>query len=116
MTVRVGWSAIAPEFADAAKVSLKNSQLRRNLRNATNTIRGKRARVVGEMPDWEELRQAASDIKTHTMRHLDRYVLQFEENVTRAGGKVHWARDADEANAIIADLLHAYGAKEVIKV
>jgi L-lactate dehydrogenase complex protein LldF len=116
MTVRVGWSATAPEFSEAAKVSLRNSQLRRNLRNATDTIRAKRARVVNEMPDWEALRQAASDIKAHTLRHLDRYLLQFEENVTRAGGHVHWARDADEANQVVTKLLQGYAAKEVIKV
>ena len=116
MTVRVGWSATAPEFSEAAKISLKDSQLRRNLRNATDTIRAKRARVVNEMADWEALRQAASEIKAHTMRHLDRYLLQFEENVIRAGGHVHWARDADEANGIVADLLQGYAAKEVIKV
>src|SRR5438067_12024630 len=116
MTVRVGWSAIAPDFSDAAKVSLRNAQLRRNLRNATDTIRAKRARVVNEMPDWEALRQAASDIKAHTLQHLDRYLLQFEENVIRAGGHVHWARDADEANQTITKLLQGYAAKELIKV
>src|SRR5262249_2793344 len=116
MTVRVGWSATAPEFPEAAKVSLMNSQLRRNLRNATDTIRAKRARVVNEMADWEALRQAASEIKAHTLRHLDQYLLQFEENVIRAGGHVHWARDADEANQIVTKLLQKHAAKEAIKV
>src|SRR5262249_61699796 len=96
MSVRVGWSATAPEFPEAAKVSLRNSQLRRNLKNATDTIRAKRGRVVSEMADWEALRQAASEIKAHTLRHLDRYLLQFEENVIRAGGHLTCAREADE--------------------
>jgi len=116
MTVRIGWSATAPDFQDAAKVDLGNAQLRRNVMHATNVIRAKRAKVVAEMPDWEQLRQAGSDIKAHTLRHLDRYLLQFEENMTRAGGHVHWARDADEANQIIRGLIAQYGGKEVIKV
>jgi L-lactate dehydrogenase complex protein LldF len=116
MTVRIGWSANAPDFQDAAKVSLKNAQLRRNVKHATDVIRAKRAKVVGEVPDWEQLRDAASAIKAHTLRHLDRYLLQFEENVVRAGGQVHWARDADEANQIVRGLIEQYGGKEIIKV
>ncbi len=116
MTVRIGWSATAPDFQDAAKVSLGNTQLRHNVKYATDVIRAKRAKVVGEMPDWEQLRQAGGDIKAHTMRHLDRYLLQFEENMTRAGGQVHWARDADEANQIVRSLIAQYGGKEIIKV
>jgi len=49
-------------------------------------------------------------------RHLDRYLLQLEESVTRAGGVVHWARDADEATAITGDLIEAAGARDVVKV
>src|SRR5205814_7168244 len=47
---------------------------------------------------------------------LDCYLLQFEESLTRAGGHVHWARDADEANQIIRGLIEQYGGKEIIKV
>jgi L-lactate dehydrogenase complex protein LldF len=50
------------------------------------------------------------------MRHLDFYLEQFETNCTAAGGTVHWARDADEANEIIVGLVKAQQAKEVIKV
>ena len=49
-------------------------------------------------------------------RHLDTYLEQFEENCTRAGGHVHWARDADEANRIVVDIIRSHGESEVIKV
>lgn len=81
-----------------------------------HTIRGKRANVVGELPDWTELRAAGKAIKDETLRHLDRYLIQLEEAVTRAGGHVHWARDAAEANRIVADLVKATGESEVVKV
>ena len=51
------------------------------------------------------------------MRHLDEYLLQLEESVQSAGGHVHWARDAAEANRIIAQGSQGpRRAEEVVKV
>jgi len=105
-----------PTFEASARESLRDSQLRRNLGKATQTIRRKRAVAVEEMPDWEELREAGRALKERTLRHLDDYLLQLEGSVTRAGGVVHWARDADEANRIIAGIAKEKGAEEVVKV
>jgi L-lactate dehydrogenase complex protein LldF len=103
-------------FPEAARVELANTQLRTNLRHATDTIRAKRARVVSELPDWEELREAGMRIKQELLANLDRYLLQFEEAVQAAGGQVHWARDAAEANSIVAKIARAHGVTEVVKV
>ena len=105
-----------PTFEESAKASLANPQLRRNLGKATKTIREKRAAAVAEMPDWEELREAGRALKARVMRHLDEYLLQLEDSVTRAGGHVHWARDAAEANHIIAGIAKDHDAREVVKV
>src|SRR6202042_458409 len=72
--------------------------------------------AVAELADWEELRQAAKAIKDHTLAHLDTYLLRLEANVTQAGGHVHWAADAGEANAIVTGLVRAAGADSVVKV
>ena len=114
--IRVGDAAAAPDFPAAARDALANVQLRRNVRHATTVIRDKRAAVVGEMADWEELREAAHHIKDHVLRYLDFYLEQFEERCTRAGGQVHWARDADEANRVVIDIIRAHGQSEIIKV
>jgi L-lactate dehydrogenase complex protein LldF len=103
-------------FPEAARVELANVQLRTNLRNATDTIRAKRAKVVEELPDWEELREAGKAIKADVLAHLDEYLLQFEAAVEAAGGHVHWARDAAEASAAVADVARAHGVDEVVKV
>ena len=103
-------------FPVAARRALADAQLRTNLRRATTTIRAKRAAVVGELPDWEELREAGRAIKERTLRHLDGYLEQLEGAVTAAGGVVHWARDGAEANLIITDLVRAQGVDEVVKV
>jgi L-lactate dehydrogenase complex protein LldF len=103
-------------FPKAARGALADSQLRRNIGHATSTIRAKRARVVGEVADWEALRDAGAEIKERALRHLDVHLERLEESVTRAGGTVHWARDGAEACAIVADVARAHGADEVIKV
>jgi L-lactate dehydrogenase complex protein LldF len=106
----------AESFPVAARRELRNQQLRANLRNATDTIQRKRAAVVAEMPDWEELREAGRAIKADVLARLDAYLLQFESSVEAAGGHVHWARDAAEANAVVVDVARAHGATEVVKV
>ena len=103
-------------FPEAARTALGDAQLRRNLAKATGTIRAKRAQVVGELPDWAELRAAGAAIKDQVLANLDRYLVQLEEQVTARGGVVHWARDAVEANRIVTDLVRAAGADEVVKV
>ena len=103
-------------FPVAARRALADTQLRRNLGQATRTIRAKRAAVVGELPDWEALRDAGQAIKAGAMAHLDRYLEQLEEQVTARGGVVHWARDANEANEIVTSLVRATGATEAVKV
>ena len=106
----------AKAFPRAAERELANRQLRVNLFRATHTIRAKRAAAVAEAPDWEELREAGRAIKQDVLAHLDRYLLQFEQAVAAAGGDVHWARDAIEANAIIACIIKTTGANEAVKV
>ncbi|HXP56051.1 MAG TPA: LutB/LldF family L-lactate oxidation iron-sulfur protein [Streptosporangiaceae bacterium] len=105
-----------PTFPEAAAIALGDSQLRHNLAHATGTIRAKRARAVAELSDWPDLRATAKAIKDHTLANLDTYLLRLEESVTAAGGHVHWAADATEANEIVASLTRAAGADEVVKV
>ena len=105
-----------PAFPEAAEAALGNAQLRRNLAHATSAIRVKRAAAVAELADWPELRAAGKAIKDHTLAHLDTYLTRLEQRVTDAGGHVHWAQDADEANTIVAALVRAAGADSVVKV
>jgi L-lactate dehydrogenase complex protein LldF len=106
----------APTFPMAAKAAMKDAQLRKNVAHATDVIQAKRARVVGEMPDWQQLRETGKQIRQHTMEHLDFYLEVFETNCTRAGGVVHWAKDAEEARKIVVGLVKASGSNEVIKI
>src|SRR6476659_6292146 len=103
-------------FPAAARETLQDSQLRRNLGKATQTIRAKRLRAIGELPDWEQLRDAGEAIKARAMATLPEQLERLEASVTRAGGTVHGARDGAEAIAIVARIAGAKGSREVIKV
>ncbi|MFI1204004.1 lactate utilization protein (plasmid) [Streptomyces sp. BHT-5-2] len=105
-----------PAFPRAADVSTRDTRLRANLTHATRTIRDKRARAVAELDDWAGLRAAGAALKDRTLRHLDRYLEQLEESVVAAGGQVHWAADAAEANRIVTRLVRETGEREVVKV
>jgi L-lactate dehydrogenase complex protein LldF len=109
-----GWAG--SDFPQNAKQAVNDSQLRRNVRKATGTIRERRAGLVAETPDWQELRHAGAAIKDEVLHHLDAYLEQFERNATARGAHVRWARDADEATRIVTALIQQTGHTEVIKV
>ena len=103
-------------FPKYAKEELKNEQLRSNLRFVTHAIRNKRARVTAELPDWQELRNTGEGVKNYVLANLPELLEQFERNFTAAGGHVHWARNASEANQIALDLIREQGVDEIIKI
>ena len=103
-------------FPKYAKEELKNEQLRANLRFVTHAIRNKRARVTAELPDWQDLRNTGESVKNYVLANLPELLEQFERNFTAAGGHVHWARNATEANQIALDLIREQGVDEIIKI
>ncbi len=105
-----------PAFPAAAREALADTQLRRNLAHATTTIRAKRAAVVAEVEDWEQLRVAGAAVKDAALLDLDRQLVRLEESLTARGATVHWARDAAEACAIVASVARGHGVDEVVKV
>jgi L-lactate dehydrogenase complex protein LldF len=98
-----------PAFPTAARTALADTQLRANLAHATSTIRDKRAKVVAEVDEWEQLRLAGAAIKDNVLLHLDEHLVRLEESLTAAGATVHWARDAAEACAVVAEVAKKHG-------
>jgi L-lactate dehydrogenase complex protein LldF len=107
---------LAPPFPQAVLPVLRNPQLRKNVAHAIDVIQSKRARLVAEKSDWQDLRTAASGLRVHVLENLAFYLEQFEANCTAAGGHVHWAADAAQARQIVLDLLRQQAANEVIKI
>jgi L-lactate dehydrogenase complex protein LldF len=106
----------AAPFPEAAAELLRDTQLRKNVAHATDVIQHKRAAVVAEKGDWQALRDAGAAIRGEALQHLDTYLEQFEQQFTRAGGHVHWAADAEEAQRIVLGLLREVQATEIIKI
>jgi len=78
-------------------------------------IRGRRDQRVAELPEWEQLRELAAQIKAHTLAELPDYLERFEQNARRHGAQVHFARDAAEHNRIVYELLQQRGVTRVVK-
>lgn len=83
----------------------------KNLWNA----RIKRDNIAASIPEWEQLRELASQIKEHTLAHLDEYLTQFADNAAKRGAIVHWARDGQEHNDIVYSILQSRQITEIIK-
>ena len=78
-------------------------------------VRQKRDRMANSLPEWERLRELASQVKAHTLSRLPDYLEEFERNATRLGAVVHWAADAQEHNEIVHGILKANGVQRVVK-
>src|SRR6185295_11298542 len=75
----------------------------------------KRDKMANSLPEWETLRECASQIKAHTLSRLADYLEEFEAKATKLGAKVHWAKDAAEHNEIVLSILEGHGVKRLVK-
>ena len=78
-------------------------------------VREKRDKMIYTIPEFQELRKLASDIKDHTLSRLDEYLLEFERHAISNGVKIHWAKDSIEHNQIVLQLIKDAGGKSVVK-
>lgn len=102
-------------FPKNARAALANPPLLKAIAHIEETLVSGRRRAIDALPEFEALRDAGRDLKAHTLAHLDLYLEAFERKVVEAGGHVHWAADAAEANSIILDICQAAGARTVTK-
>lgn len=103
------------EFVPRATFALHDPNLQRALAKAADGFIGKRAKAIAEVPEFEALREAASTRKDEILSELDLWLERFEARVRAVGGQVHWARDTEEARAIVLALCRRAGAKTVAK-
>jgi L-lactate dehydrogenase complex protein LldF len=103
------------EFKERAVFAIHDASLQQALGKARGGFVGKRVQQVAELPEFEQLREEAKNTKNHILDHLDHYLERYEAAVTKAGGQVHWARDAEEARNIILGICKRVDAKTVTK-
>lgn len=78
-------------------------------------VRSKRDKSVFQIPEWEQLREAGSQIKNHVLSNLHELLVQFEEKATQNGITIHWAADAQEHNEIVHSILAKEGITRMVK-
>lgn len=78
-------------------------------------IRQKRDKAVHRLPEWESLRETASQIKNNVLSNLGDYLQQFEAQALENGIVIHWAADAKEHNDIVLDILTRHGVTAMVK-
>ena len=105
----------AHAFKARATVALQDIKLQKALANAKGGFIDKRLAAIDALPEFEQLREAACELKDHTLAHLDFYLERFESRVMAHGGHVHWARSPAEARAIVVDLCRRAKARRITK-
>jgi len=101
--------------AEAAAAFLQDREQARWHDSAIWWVRQKRDAQAKQLPEWEQLRALAQQIKAHTLSRLDEYLTEFQANAEQNGVTVHWAADADEHNRIVHGILAAGGVKKLVK-
>ncbi len=102
-------------FRQASRRAIANPDLQSAMQRIKVGFSASRNAAAARLPEFEQLRGEARDIRDHTLDPLDYYLARFEERVIENGGQVHWCESAGEVNAKVLELCQAAGAKLVTK-
>ncbi|BBB30590.1 LutB/LldF family L-lactate oxidation iron-sulfur protein [Neptunomonas japonica] len=105
----------SPAFKENARIALHDAGLQKALGNLKEGFPVKRSTAVARMPEFEQLRDEGTTLKNHILENLDIYLEQFEANVIKNGGHVHWCRTPEDACKKILDICKEVDAKTVTK-
>jgi L-lactate dehydrogenase complex protein LldF len=78
-------------------------------------VREKRDRAAKQLPEWEQLREQASQIKNEVLSNLHELLLEFERKVIENGVQVHWAETPEEHNAIVHKIISDNKVDKIVK-
>ena len=111
-------SALHPtttRFKQNVREALANANIQAAMNTAGAGFVGRRAAARAAMPEFDEIRDAARDLKNHTLANLGLYLERYERQVLAHGGHVHWAETAEDARRIVLEICRNAGAKTVNK-
>ena len=103
------------DFNAGSRRAVKNVRVQQAAQRATANLLRERNNAAANLPEWEELRDRAREIKAHTIERLDDYLAMFADSVEKAGGKVVWASTAQEAADYVVSLAREKGVRTVVK-
>ncbi len=107
--------ATSSAFKENAHRAIADAGLQKALARSGPSFIARRAAAVAALPEFEQLRDIACDIKNHTLANLDFYLEEWEAKVLAAGGKVHWCATADEAREAVLAICRSVNARNVTK-
>jgi L-lactate dehydrogenase complex protein LldF len=108
-------TATAQQFRRACEAKAFDLKHRAIVAKNTGTYHAAVARGIARFADWETARRRAAAAKWEIANHLDRYLEEFERNVTANGGRVHWAETGGEAARIVVAIARERGVRSVVK-
>ena len=103
------------EIHELGQRVLGDARLQEAYRSSTLRLYSHRLEAIGQVPGWQRLRERAQALRREVIENLDAYLEQFAASVERRGGVVHWAVTAEEACAIVREIVAQPGATEVVK-
>ena len=103
------------KISSNTRAALSDQKLQRNLVHVLGKTVNDRNEAVADVSNWEELREHARQVKTHTLSRLNRYLEELEDKIQEKGGRVIWAETPQQAIEFILDLAHRRQMNRVIK-
>ena len=102
-------------FKSKSSMQLENEHFQNNMRRFGRGFVDKRAAAVAELDNFEDLREAAKNIRNRGLENLDAYLIKFEQAAQARGVTVHWAETAADVNRIVIEIAQANGVKKIVK-
>jgi L-lactate dehydrogenase complex protein LldF len=101
-------------FKARAGAAAADKALQAKLSTAKGLFVEGRKRAVAEI-DLEATREASKAIRDTCLADLDVWLERFEQEATKRGGRVLWARDGAEICRLVVDIARRHGVKKAIK-
>jgi L-lactate dehydrogenase complex protein LldF len=105
----------AVNFKDNVGKALADDKLQSAMTETGPRFIYKRTKAREALPEFDQLRDQARDIKDHVLDHLDIYLETYEAKVKETGGHVHWAETPDDARAAVLEICRKANARMVTK-
>ncbi|MCA6362057.1 MAG: lactate utilization protein [Bacteroidetes bacterium] len=108
-------SDFATRFQQAAEAKVFDSEHRKKLQFNIGQYNKKVVQGKQQFSNIELARTRAAGLRNKVVENLDKYLIEFEANFLKRGGKIIWATDAAEAAREIGQLLAKNNITSVIK-
>lgn len=111
MGMKIGSASLKERLQE----NINDSFMRGAVTAAQGRFRSRKQHAADELGNWEDWRKHGEEIRQHTLDHLDYYLEQLSENVSKRGGHVFFAETAKVATDYIANVVKQKNAKKIIK-